>query len=372
MRVSPASLHPAGALWWAVCRTVAACMRRGALVRWSSGRDVEDEVSTHADGTCAVVARRGPTLATRHAGVALAAALMLPAGCGNLITGDDAVVDAFATWQAQGGTCKPAIEPGQGPISTATQLSYWMPQAVLPVLVGEFGGVDYTRASTDPELLDVLDQIVTQLARVDVQKLSSHNEKLAFWINAYNLIVLRAATLEFMGDPAFRVDQNAFAFFDRAEHSVGGMLLSLNGIENGVLRGDRTHPSMSGLPDAEWAPIEAAHEALWQNVDFDPRFHFVLNCASRSCPPLPFVPLRGQDMPELLDGHTSQFLHDEARGAGPEGISSIFDFYWDDFVDVGGVEAFIAQYRELDDVDTGVFLPYDWALNNEPFTNVTP
>ncbi|MCP4501309.1 MAG: hypothetical protein GY822_15225 [Deltaproteobacteria bacterium] len=65
----------------------------------------------------------------------------------------------------------------------------------------------------------------------------------------------------------------------------------------------------------------------------------------------------------MLDELTQRFLDDENIGASGQGISAIFDFYYDDFEQVGGVETFIARYRSLDDVNVNRFLFNDWALN---------
>ncbi|MFZ9889968.1 MAG: hypothetical protein ACO3JL_20925, partial [Myxococcota bacterium] len=59
-------------------------------------------------------------------------------------------------------------------------------------------------------------------------------------------------------------------------------------------------------------------------------------------------------------------LHDDVRGAGPDGISQIFSFYFNDFEAVGGLDAFLGRYRSLDEIDTTRFLDYDWGLNRAP------
>ena len=62
---------------------------------------------------------------------------------------------------------------------------------------------------------------------------------------------------------------------------------------------------------------------------------------------------------------TGTFLGGPEHGAGPDGISQIFDWFANDFVAAGYADAaaFVERYRSLDGVATDRFLPYDWALN---------
>ena len=107
----------------------------------------------------------------------------------------------------------------------------------------------------------------------------------------------------------------------------------------------------------------ALHEDLWAGAAFDVRFHFAINCASRSCPVLIPEAYRADTLDATLDAVTTSFLNDEVRGANGEGISEIFDFYYDDFERVGGVESFFAAYRSTEGVNFFRYLFYDWSLN---------
>lgn len=290
--------------------------------------------------------------------------LAVGAGCVSVITGDEATVDRFAEFERTGGSCvASAVAPTD--LSAATRFRWFLWQGALVELRSERGYVYYDRLLSDPEMSDTLAHAVAQLADVDPAKLESAAERLAFWLNAYNLLVLHAASRSWREDPAFRVDQNDFAFFQQQIHLVARHTLSLNQIENGILRGDRVHPSIFYLTEAEYAPLQSFHDGIWAGEPVDPRIHFVLNCASSSCPPLTPAPLQGANLDAELEAATQAFLLDERKGAGPEGMSLIFDFYAQDFEAFGGIEGFIARYRDIQEVDTGRFLPYDWSLNLE-------
>lgn len=290
--------------------------------------------------------------------------LVAATGCVYAITGDADTVDRFAQYERTGGDCIDV--PSESPeLSSATQYRWLLWQLTLAELRAASGRVRYDKLRTDVELTAILARAVAQLPQLQPTSLATPAERLAFWINAYNLLVLHAASRAWQADPAFRVDQNDFAFFQQQVHRVAQHTFSLNQIENGVLRGDRLHPSIFYFTDEEYAPFQALHDEIWDGATLDPRIHFVLNCASTSCPALPAQPLLGTNLEEALESATAAFLSDENKGAGPEGMSQIFDFYAQDFEADGGIEGFIARYRDLREIDTGRFLPYDWSLNLE-------
>ena len=295
----------------------------------------------------------------------LAALLLCTVGCISVITGDNDTIDRFAEFERTGGMLSPSPTEDVD-LSAATQFRWLVWQQELSELRAESGFVYYEQLKNDAELSVLLDHAVAQLAGLNPNRLASRHDRLAFWLNAYNLLTLHAASKAWRINPEFRVDDNEFSFFQQEVHRVGEGIYSLNQIENGILRGDRLHPSIFYLTDDAFASIQALHDDIWEGNPVDPRIHFVLNCASSSCPVLTESPLSGQGIEDAMESATRAFLSDADKGAGSEGISQIFDFYASDFENAGGIEAFIGKYRDLEAVDTGRFLPYDWSLNLEP------
>ena len=86
-----------------------------------------------------------------------------------------------------------------------------------------------------------LDGYVNQLAATEPDKLS-RNEQIAFWLNAYNALVLRTVVDHYpiqgrSGDyPAKSIRQISGAF-ERLPHKVGGRTLTLDQIEQTILAG---------------------------------------------------------------------------------------------------------------------------------------
>jgi hypothetical protein len=119
----------------------------------------------------------------------------------------------------------------------------------------------------------------------------------------------------------------------------------------------------------------------------DPRIHFVLNCASESCPVArPGLPV-GEDLERLLELAAGDFINSKENVAVDHDgrivhLSRIFKWYKSDFVDdvrlggkpvENGLLSYISQYAVGDlsnDIAEAldyniVFRDYDWDLNSK-------
>ena len=194
--------------------------------------------------------------------------------------------------------------------------------------------------------------------------LRSREERLAFWINLYNALIIDAVI-------AFRLKESVredWGFFRRAAYVVGGRRYSADDIEHGILRGNRRHyhPAIL-LP--QFAPSDPRLALSLQPVD--PRIHCALVCASRSCPPI--ATYEPQRIHEQLDLACSTFIN--AGGAQMEDggllcLSPIFRWYRRDFGGREGVREFVLRYLQqgdaralLEDGRRPGFYKYDWSLN---------
>ncbi len=109
----------------------------------------------------------------------------------------------------------------------------------------------------------------------------------------------------------------------------------------------------------------------------DPRIHFALNCASRSCPPIRAEAYTASELNGQLDDAARTFLASPRaltvrteKGKTTIFANKIFDWYADDFKASGGALAFIAKYGPdgaKDAIAGGraklEFSDYDWSLN---------
>jgi hypothetical protein len=167
---------------------------------------------------------------------------------------------------------------------------------------------------------------------------------LAFWINAYNIIVLHEATRAYPVKDVWTVNKSFF----KAEHAVASRRLSLDEIEHDII-------------------VKEFH---------DPRIHFGINCGSASCPILAPEPYTTDNLSAKLDENARQFINDganvrfdEARGVLQ--LSKLFDWASADFTrDAGSIEKYLAKYltpdrlRLLESRRWKIeYVPYDWSLN---------
>lgn len=176
---------------------------------------------------------------------------------------------------------------------------------------------------------------------------ASEAERLAFFINAYNALCMRA----FLTHKKVSV-LGVKGFFDAEKHFVAGGALTLNELEERHIR-----------------RLDPAGRAK------DARIHFAVNCASFDCPPLRKAPYT-RDVDRELEEQTRAFL------ARPEEVVvhadtkrivvvQLFEWYASDFGGEDGVRAFLFRYRpdvaalkdSAYDLD---FRPYDWRPNAKP------
>jgi hypothetical protein len=109
----------------------------------------------------------------------------------------------------------------------------------------------------------------------------------------------------------------------------------------------------------------------------DPRIHFALNCASKSCPPIRPEPYAAAELDGQLDDSARKYLASPGaleitteQGKTRIVAAKLFDWYADDFKATGGVLAFLAKYGPPDAAHAIAggkvkleFAEYDWSLN---------
>jgi len=211
------------------------------------------------------------------------------------------------------------------------------------------GLVDYDGIGKD----SLFFQYLRTLADTNPDSLPSREERLAFWLNAYNAytikLILDRMPLESITDISLGLPV-LFGPWSIDVANVAGTVYTLNDIEHDIIR-------------AQYR---------------DPRVHCALVCASKGCPKLRPEAYEGATLHALLDDDTQRFIGDPSRnGFYPArktiAISKIFDWYESDFEEAAGsVKEFIARYAPSEyrsliaspDCDVE-FLDYDWRLNKK-------
>jgi hypothetical protein len=227
--------------------------------------------------------------------------------------------------------------------------------------------VDYSLLRSHPDYRRYRTQLTPQLRTINLDDLRDRGAQMAFWINLYNALVLDAViSLDVRRSVAEQLA--GLSFFRRAAYSVGGRRFSCEDIEHGLLRANAGNPFIPGPHFTDDDP-----RLTYAITPCDPRIHFALNCASRSCPPIAFYdPVK---IDAQLDMAVRSFIAadleiDEQRGIVR--ISSIFDWYRADFGGLDGALRFIRANAPEDGrkqwlaAQSAIDLelkPYDWKLN---------
>ncbi|XP_057314242.1 uncharacterized protein LOC130655492 isoform X2 [Hydractinia symbiolongicarpus] len=115
-----------------------------------------------------------------------------------------------------------------------------------------------------------------ELHRVNVEG-ATRKEKLAFFINIYNALVIHAFVT--IGPPVNLWQR--YKFFNTVSYVIGGYNYSLNDIENGILRSNRKPIGSLKKPFSKSDPRLKVSLA-----EPEPKIHFALVCGAKSCPPI--------------------------------------------------------------------------------------
>lgn len=218
--------------------------------------------------------------------------------------------------------------------------------SLLKVHVKPSGMVDYQGFIKDSVILN--DYLSALSNSAPDPKKWSENERLAYWINAYNAftiqIVIRHYPIDGIKDIASGLNiPFVSTTWDIKFITIGGEKINLNRIEHGIIR-----------------------------KEFDePRIHFAVNCASISCPVLLDEAYVADKLDDQLDKQSQQFINDSSRNdvksAQEASVSKLFTWFSGDFKDEDRtVVDFINQYSKVKlNKDASLsYLDYDWSLND--------
>ncbi|MCZ6834920.1 MAG: DUF547 domain-containing protein [Planctomycetota bacterium] len=240
------------------------------------------------------------------------------------------------------------IDPGY-------RLEAYDPQPFQEVLasVVQDGLVDYEKLRNEHQ--DSLNLYLDAVARFGPAttpgRFATPEDRLAYHLNVYNAIMLRrwldAGAGRSGGDSNAKVHK-AWFFFDL--WLVDGKRISLDALEQRIIR-----PTYQ-----------------------EPRIHFALVCGAMSCPSLLDEPFVGERLDDQLESLGNRWLKEpDGLHVDEDGVvwmSSIFQWYLDDFEAMGELAGVIDRFLDdedsrrsaaLDAAQNGriQFLPYDWSIN---------
>lgn len=198
------------------------------------------------------------------------------------------------------------------------------------------GKVAYVKIHSDRTLLD---EIMNLAENYEISK-DDANIYQAFWINAYNLSVIKGIVDNY----PIKSPMDKSGFFDGIKYKLGGKKITLNDIEHKLLRKEFN----------------------------DTRIHFVLVCGAKGCPPLISNVYSPESLDEQMTKQTKNamngnyFIKVDSKKKRVYG-SEILKWYKDDFTKNGSEIDFINEYRDnaIPDNFKLSYYSYNWELNSQ-------
>lgn len=216
------------------------------------------------------------------------------------------------------------------------------------------GKVKYPQLCKDRRLAES----IAYLKSTDPNRLPNDRDRLAFWINAYNAYTLKVICDHYPVKSINDLHSGGLVIgsvlnttiWDQDFVIINGKAMTLNQIEHKIIR----------------------------PVFKDPRAHFALVCASKSCPPLRAEAYEGARLDQQLDDQARIFLSDPGRNHfdianRKASISKIFDWYGKDFgKNQQDILLFLSKFLS-NEIAAAIrsdsekwkveYLHYDWSLN---------
>ena len=228
------------------------------------------------------------------------------------------------------------------PISDCEPLSHQLWTELLQTNVDSNGWVSYKGFLDDSVRLN---RYLITLSNCYPNSYWSKEQKLAYWINAYNAFTIKLIVDHYPVESIKDIKKGipfVNSVWDINFFKIGDEKMDLNEIEHSILR---------------------------KKFD-EPRIHFVIVCASESCPRLLNVAYQAETLEEQLIQQAKNFLNDNSKNeieAEEIRISSIFKWFSGDFTTIGTIQEFISPYSDRDFISSAKvkYLDYDWRLNGE-------
>ena len=217
-------------------------------------------------------------------------------------------------------------------LSFAQKMNYAAYSDFLSKYVSFTGNVDYAKIKENEAQLTT---IIQGFEKTSPEKTWEKNEKLAYWINAYNAYTLQLIVKYFPIKSTTEIkDIYKINFIE-----YKGIKISLDYVEHEILK----------------------------NLE-DPRYHFVINSAANGSPILNNEAIEPATIDRQMNNAARLFLNDGSKNLITEStanLSKIFDWYAGEFVTVKPFIEFVNQFsvNKITEKTEIKFNEYNWSLN---------
>ena len=200
--------------------------------------------------------------------------------------------------------------------------------------VDEEGNVNYRVWKKNSKLLETY---LINLENNPPIKQLSKNDSLAYFINAYNAVTVKLILDNY---PLKSIKDLIIPWWLK-RFKLKNEKVTLNFIEHKILR----------------------------KMD-EPRIHFAINCASRSCPKLQNAAYYSHRLENQLENATTEFINDQTKNKISINrlmLSKIFSWFKDDFGNKFQLLKFVNKYSTTKILENAriEYLSYDWDLNEK-------
>ncbi|HKK38487.1 MAG TPA: DUF547 domain-containing protein [Cryomorphaceae bacterium] len=231
------------------------------------------------------------------------------------------------------------VQSDSKPVSHST----W--DSLLKKHVNDQGMVDYKGFINDSTKLNrYLDLLENNHPN---EKNWTRDERLAYWINAYNAFTIKLVTKHYPVESIKDIGSSINIPFvstpwDIKFIEIEGKEYDLNNLEHGIIREEFE----------------------------EPRIHFALVCAAMSCPKLRNEAYTAEKLDAQLEDEANDFFNSEKNdiSADKAELSKLMKWYSGDFEDVApSVIAYINRYSKTkinEDADID-YKDYSWKLNEQ-------
>ena len=204
---------------------------------------------------------------------------------------------------------------------------------MLQKYVSPKGNVNYNGFKTDKTALR---NYITSLGENTPNDTWKKEDKLAYWINAYNALTIDLI----LRNPGTKSIKDIDDPWDQAFWKLGDKYYDLNEIEHDILR------KMN-----------------------EPRIHFAIVCASVSCPKLQNTAFTASELDTQLTNATKEFLSDTSKNnlsVGKLKLSKIFKWFTKDFKQNQSLVDFLNKYSDIEISQNASisYKDYNWNLND--------
>ena len=206
---------------------------------------------------------------------------------------------------------------------------------LLNKFVNTDGMVDYSGLIKEKTKLQAYLEMLGQNMPDDSWK---NNEKLTYWINAYNAFTIDLIIRNYPLKSIMDIEKA----WDIKFIQIGAKTYSLNDIEHEIIRKEFN----------------------------EPRIHFALVCAAVSCPPLRNEAFIAAKLETQLQEQTVKFINNPDKNNIWENsakVSQIFNWFNEDFTKAGTVQDYLNKFSKtkLSPKAKIEFMDYSWDLNEQ-------